>query len=638
MSELLSEAPKRDGENASVPEKLHKIRTFFLFGDRTDGLTEQKKILFWVWNILCLLGSACVLCLVTLLLAYGPYSADIFRGYFEKPLILLLNFLPIFLLQLLLFGVCGRQWLSFLLTSLLFVVASVSNYYKLTLRNDPVVFADLAVMFTAADFAGHYTLEIGKQVVLAVCTVPLGTLFLLLCARGKISGKCRIILLLAAVLPLYPLWALVYSQKSVFNSSAMRNPRCYEQFTQTQQMVARGFVYSAVNSAAKVYEPIPADYDEQAVAAVLSGYTDADIPDGKKVNILAIQLEAFSDFEALGIEGIDASAYADYKQVRAQSYSGTLITNIFTGGTIDTERCFVTGAAGLHNYTENTPSYVWYLKSQGYQTLGSHPATKIFYDREHVNAYLGFEKYYYTENCFEALTDTPTAGDDILFPELLRQFTEAMEDGPAFDFSVSYQGHGPYDTQTLTANEVLWSGEGYSDTAYYALNNYLESVKNTGKNLLWLTEQLSECEKPVILVLYGDHKPWMGNDACVYKELGVSFDFSTQAGVENYYGTEYLIWANEAAKKLTGFDYCGNAPTVSAGFLMNEVFDTLGWGGPAYMQYTEQLRKTFPVITSLDICYGTDGLTYEFTEEEQAMLTEFECVQYYRHRAYGKVS
>lgn len=36
--------------------------------------------------------------------------------------------------------------------------------------------------------------------------------------------------------------------------------------------------------------------------------------------------------------------------------------------------------------------------------------------------------------------------DDVFFPELTAELLERMEsDAPQFSFSVSYQGHGPYD-------------------------------------------------------------------------------------------------------------------------------------------------------------------------------------------------
>lgn len=621
-----------------VPADQMTRRRFFLFDDRSAGLSKGKSLLFWLWNLLCLLVSSFGLCVVTLLLAYGAYSPEVFWDYFSKPLLLLLNLLPILLLQLFLYACTGRQWIAFLVTSLIFVIGAVSNYYKLTLRGDPVVFSDISSMFTAAGFAGKYDIRIGKRVILAVCSVPLGTVFLFLFARGRLAWQGRLAAGLAVAVSLVPLWTQVYSQKRVFNSPGMKNDAHINQWSDTQQMISRGFVYSLVNSATKTFEPVPEGYSAQDVQTELAAFTDGVIPEEKKVNILGLQLEAFADFETLGISDIDPAVYADYHTLKAESYSGRLITNIFAGGTIDTERCFLTGSSVLHYYGKNTPSYAWYLKSQGYQTTGSHPCTWEFYNRRSINSYLGFDTYYYMENCYNQFSEWTTADDDILFPELLRKFTAAMEEGPVFDFTVTYQGHGPYDTGKLKNDEVLWDGTDCSEEAYYALNNYLSSVKNTSAHLLELTRELQKSDKPVVVILFGDHKPWMGNDASVYHELGVSFDLATEQGVTDYYGTEYLIWANDAAKKVTGFDFIGEAPTTSSGYLMNILFNTLGWKGPAYMQFTEQVRQTLPVITSTGVWFNGDGMTHTLTEQEQDALSRLLCVQYYRHRHFGEIS
>lgn len=613
-------------------------RRFFLLEHDTADLTKRQKCLYRVWNILCLLVLPFLVCIVSLKLAYGPYESAIFADYFTKPAILLLNYLPILLLELLLYAATGRQWIAFLCSALLIVVASIINFYKLSLRNDPVVFSDLAVVFTAFGFAGHYDMQVTPRVIAAVCSVPLGTVFLFFFARGRLSWKPRVVVAAAVLLSLYPLWRGVYSQRSIYNSPASENTAHIYEWSDTQQMVSRGFLYPFIYSATRIFESVPDGYSEQNVVQALAPYTDEAIPDNKKVSILAIQLEAFCDLTKLGIEGIDESAYAVYHEISSQCYAGDLVTNIFAGGTIDTERCFITGSSLLHYYGGKTPSYAWYLREQGYRTTGSHPCTWEFYNRRSVNEYLGFETYDFMENCYQQYTDGATLGDDVLFPAVLAKFSASLKNGPVFDFVVTYQGHGPYPLDTLTREGEYFDGAGCSKEAYYAVNNYLSGVKNTSDNLRMLLDALAENDAPVVVVIYGDHKPWLGNDAAYYKELGVNFDPSTEEGVLDYYGTDYLIWGNDAAKKVTGFDFRGQAPTTSSGYLMNIVFNTLGWKGPAYMQYTEQLRQTASVVTSTGLFCENGEFYYAKASEVSSDINLLLQVQYYRHRGFGKLS
>ncbi len=610
---------------------------FFLFEKTSAGMSAKRKWLFRLWNVFCLVLSSFALCAISLKLAYGPYSPEIFSGYFDYPLILLLNFLPILLLQLLLYACTGRQWIAYLITSLIFMAASIGNYYKLTLRNDPFVFSDLSVLFTAFGVAGRYEIRLGLRVLIAALAVPAGTLFLFFFARGKLGWKGRLIAALSALAPVIPLWLTVYSQKSVYQSEALANNGAIFAWSDTQQMVSKGFVYPFIYSATKVYEPAPDGYSEERAVEILSAYQDADIPADRRVNVIAIQLEAYADLEELGIPGIDPSVYADYRALQNESYCGRLVTNIFAGGTVDTERCFLTGSSVLHYYGQNTPSYAWYLRDQGYHTTGSHPCTWEFYNRRSINAYLGFEDYFYTENCYGELSGGSTAPDSILFPEVLRQYENAAKNGPVFDFVVTYQGHGPYSTDSLQTDEILWDGSGYSEQAYFAVNNYLASVKDTTAQLRLLLDALADDDAPVVVLIYGDHKPWLGNDASIYHELGVSFDLTKEQGVLAYYGTDYLIWANDAAKETLSFDFTGEGPVTSSGYLMNILFNTLGWQGPAYMQFTEHVRQSIPVLTSVNLFFE-DGLTHELSEEAHSLAEQLWIVQYYRHRNFGKLS
>ena len=111
-------------------------------------------------------------------------------------------------------------------------------------------------------------------------------------------------------------------------------------------------------------------------------------------------LEAFSDFSAFdGIE-FAQDAYAVYHALEAESYTGNLVTNIFAGNTVNSERAFLTGMSTQYNWRGSTNSYVWYFKDQGYETWGDHPCYQWFYNRQNVNTYLGFDSYRFVENYY----------------------------------------------------------------------------------------------------------------------------------------------------------------------------------------------------------------------------------------------
>ena len=389
-------------------------------------------------------------------------------------------------------------------------------------------------------------------------------------------------------------------------------------------------MYPFIHSIVTAIDTPPDEYDEQTAKDTLSAYSDSDIPENKKVNILALQLEAFSDLTTVGMQGVD-DIYADYHALEAESYTGNLLTNVFGGGTIDTERCFLTGYTQLKDYRRATNSYVWYLRQQGYTTGGSHPCLRTFYNRYNVNTYLGFENYLFTEEYYEKF-GYPVTYDDDFFPEMLRLFKDDVASGKdAFSFNVSYQGHGPYNTEALDWGDPVWSGS-ISEYSYNVINNYLCSVKNTIENLCMLKDELEAMDEPVVLVVYGDHKPWLGDDSVTYSELGINLDRSTTEGFRNYYTTRYLIWANDAAKEICGSSFVGEGPDISPCYLMNELFSQLGWEGTAYMKFMNDMESSLPVINTSGFYLAdgavTDSLSGSLLEQKR-MIGD---VQYYMRR------
>ena len=70
-------------------------------------------------------------------------------------------------------------------------------------------------------------------------------------------------------------------------------------------------------------------------------------------------------------------------------------------------------------------------------------------------------------------------------------------------------------------------------------------------------EALRASSEPIVLLVYGDHKPGVGDVPASLRELGVDLDLRSWEGVKNYYSTTWLIWANDAACELLGRRFVG---------------------------------------------------------------------------------
>ena len=604
-------------------------KVFFLRRAPEAEWTVGKKIVYYLWRFLILLCAGICLGTLTLIFAYGNYSWGVFLGYLQSGFLLVINILPAVVLLFFLYGLVGRAWLAFLLDGAIVLGLSLGHYFKLVFRDDPLYFEDMLILREAKAMAGsdHYALFIDKRIVVALLCWALGTVLLFFLVRGKARGwKRRLGTVLAAV-AVSAVVAPVYLDESRYDS--VENYAYLNRWAATQDYISHGFFYPFIHSITEMVETPPEGYSQEETEEILASYTDADVPEGRKVNVISLMREAYVDFSRYDIEGLDCSGCDLYHQLEAESYHGDLVTNIFAGGTIDSERCFLTGEYKVRNYRSNTNSYVWYLREQGYTVEGSHPYYQWFYNRQNINGYLGFENYRFLEEDYENLTQAYLPEDSILLPEIYNDFVANKETGkPNFSFNVNIQSHGPYSTTDYYGTVDYLSGD-YTDGCKNAMNNYMAAIMNSDVELMKLVDQLRSEEEPVVLILFSDHLPWMGDSNIYYDEMGMDISGDTEESFLRHYTTEYLIWANDAAKEVLDCDFVGEGPTISPCYLMNVAFDLMGWEGPAFMQAMDELREVFPVVT-IHGCYIVDG---EFTDaipaQRQDLFDRFLYLQYY---------
>lgn len=605
-----------------------------------DGSQEHCGRAHTIWLALALTGMGCCVGGLSLFFSATAYvslnSWHLLGAYLSSPLLMFLNLLPPVLLIWLFYFLFRQSWAAFICTFLPVLAIALANYFKIRLRSDPLLASDLLLAAEAGGIVGNYTLDLTWLVWFALFCFVAGLLFTIFLMPHGIQGwRERTFGALSCLALICVAFVSLYLNPTVYDQTPTQAIRYA--WSDVEVYLSKGGLYPFLHSFRDMLPTPPENYDKEEADSLLQQYEDQSIPEGQKVSVMGIMLEAFcdlTDFDALaGQEGV-TQVYAPWHQLEAQSISGDLLTNIFAGGTVDSEWAFLTGYSTHDEFWKDTDSYVWYLKDQGYQTFGSHPGFGWFYNRQNVNQYLGFEEYWFTENHYGELVDPVFAqwhSDPLLVQELLAQMKERVQSGPCFSFSVSYQNHGPYSTELPSGPRHLTpEGSGLSQESCNIWNNYLNGVAETLQALTTLVQGLEEMEEPVVLVLFGDHKPWGGNGNSAYIEMGATFDLSTLDGFYDYYATPYVIWANSAAKETLGRDFVGDGGDFSPCFLMTELFDQCGWTGPGFMELSRQVRAVTPLVHTQGL-YLVDGqLTDILAPEDQALLDQFLSAEYFR--------
>ena len=587
-----------------------------------------------------LLLSAVVLLFWCLLVGASSCDKDIsaLGAYFKKPIILFLNLLPIALFMAVAYVVSNRAWVSYLSASIFFLLIVFINYFKITLRGEPFVFDDLAFAGEGTGILGEYSIHIPVFLYLSLPVIVGGTLLLKRFARARITRRfwwTRIAAVLLCIAIGAFSWTQWYTDGILYYNSLVAVQHTFSIWRDDGRSAGGGMFWSFLHSVAEAYPAPPEGYTEEDAEKTLAQYPEAAIPEDKKVNLIVTMMESFSDLSVYDAVSFETDPYAQFHALQKECYHGTLVDDSIGGGTVNAERSFLTGFAYRHpDYNSNTPSFVWYLRENGYRTEGAHPGHSWFYSRKSIDRRLGFEDYLFNDGHFDAIVTEDDsyhgyATDAQLFAERRRAYEQRDESVPYFSFAVTYQGHSPYDSEKMTGTEYI---SGLSPEAHCVVNNYLNSVADTGKQMAAFVDSFRNDPEPVVLVFFGDHKPTLGDGNAFFIELGITSVPTTATDRFRLYSTPYLIWANDAAKQVLGKDFTGEGDTISPCYLMSEVFDCCGWTGPSWMQFQRTVRDTVPVLHFRDYMLHGTSLTMAKTEEERSAADAFARVEYYVRR------
>ena len=338
----------------------------------------------------------------------------------------------------------------------------------------------------------------------------------------------------------------------------------------------------------------------------------ADTGAGKAVNVVMVMNEAFSD-----ISDHDAFAYDETNDPLSNLHAlrndphavtGHVVVPGFAGGTANTEFDVLTGiqtnalsattTSALRVVNRNLDSLFRVFGADGYRTSFFHPGDDWFYNRENVYRWFGAEETVFADQMADLDYKGRWVTDDYMAGLIEAEFEKTMAEGRnLFHYTTTIQNHMSY-----TADKY---GEGYeypevplnvevSDQVRTMLEVYMEGARDADAMLGRLREYFAAQDEPVVLVFFGDHLPYLGDNQLGYAELGFTGeDYWSEL---TSYETPYVIWANDAAYDLLDWSRAEALPeTISASFLGAAVVELTG-RETAWSSFLNELRREAPVI------------------------------------------
>lgn len=241
-------------------------------------------------------------------------------------------------------------------------------------------------------------------------------------------------------------------------------------------------------------------------------------------NVHIVLLESFWDPKLLKKAGYNQDPVDPaFRRLWKRAGNARALSPVFGGYTANAEFEILCGFPVVEDNVKferqmlnDVPCLPHLLAERGYRTVASHPNVPVFWNR--VNAYqrMGFQTYWAKQDFALDDMNREFLADSSLYRQVLEKLGPALEAGqPVLNYIVTYFGHWNYPLSAsrpprITSKSAVEEVTTYANTVYYKSRELMDFVK-----------ELQQRDPDGIIVLFGDHLPFMGENFAGYVDSGV---------------------------------------------------------------------------------------------------------------------
>lgn len=336
----------------------------------------------------------------------------------------------------------------------------------------------------------------------------------------------------------------------------------------------------------------PTSEEVEAALAVLGkerpqGASISRAPAAAQRNVHIIVLESFWDPARLTAAGLSADPLdPEFRALWQEAKHSQALSPVFGGYTANTEFELLCGfpvnedavffESGLR---KDVPCLPRLLHGEGYRTIASHPNIAAFWNR--VNAYqrIGFDTYWSLNDFTADDMNREFLSDSSMYRQVMEKIAAQTDsDQPLFNYMLTFFGHLDYPLNeqrpaVVKANSKMV--QDYANTMYYKSRELMNFLK-----------QLRARDPESLILLLGDHLPF----------LGPNFDGFTQSGLlaDNRAKFDVDMFATMTATPLVvidgrrGVQQPGNVPVYQ---LPSMILEMLGNQSPTLIRLIASPRS-----------------------------------------------
>ena len=156
------------------------------------------------------------------------------------------------------------------------------------------------------------------------------------------------------------------------------------------------------------------------------------------------------------------------------------------------------------------------LAERGYRTLASHPNVPVFWNRMNAYRRIGFQTYWSQQDFVLDDMNREFLGDASLYRQVLDKITAALDSGqPLLNYILTYLGHWNYPLNESRPSRIS------SPSQVEEVTSYANTVYYQSRELMAFLEQLRARDPDALILVTGDHLPFLGNNFAGYVDAGV---------------------------------------------------------------------------------------------------------------------
>lgn len=504
---------------------------------------------------------------------------------------------------------------------LFFFLFTFVNKYKIKILNDPLRVNDIYLVKDLPNilpFANTY-IDSNKWLFLIVL-IAVAIFFIVINKTIKFKFKKiwpRFIFFIISIFIL----SASYFNKNSFNKIIKLNKIVFNPWYRLENCQNNGMFLCYIYDFQFIKHEAPLNYNQEKIENIMRQASfEAKLEDNQiKPNIILILSESLWDVTNLPTVKFKPDPIVNIRK----DIKGSFISPSYGGGTANVEFEILTG---LSNYlfeedafpytdliTKKIPSIFTIFKNNQYSTTVIHPYYGSFYNRNNVYKNLELDKFISLDQMTDIEKAGPFASDKYFFDQLLKQLNSS--DQPQFIFGLSMQNHGLYEENRYEDKKIKITGV-LDEKDKNTFQSYVDGINLTDKSYIYLKESLmKQKDKPTIVIMFGDHLPFLGDDFSIYKNSNFvsnnEIDWS-QKEMLDMHMTPITVWNNYQMET-------SNLGKISPQILSNEILNLANIQPEYQFKFTSEIKEKIPYLTK-KISLGID--------QNKSLIDDYRLIQY----------